>query len=122
MELVLHLRDRVFGSRTTPPSLCTGESQFLQLQVREGQVITELGDEKVTRTLEDVDFYHLKAVWSQPGTMLYLGGLPEGESFFHGCLQTKVQSVAVDLDLAEVKNGDVRSYSCPSALDIRDGK
>ncbi|KAJ8362021.1 hypothetical protein AAFF_G00401830 [Aldrovandia affinis] len=121
-ELVLHLRDRVFGSRTTPPSLCTGESQFLQLQVREGQVITELGDEKVTRTLEDEDFYHLKAVWSQPGTMVYLGGLPEGVSFFHGCLQTKVQGVAVDLDLAEVKNGDVRSYSCPSALDIRDGK
>lgn len=46
----------------------------------------------------------------------------DGSSSFRGCLQAKVQGVDVDLDLAQVKNGDIRSYSCPSALDIRDGK
>ncbi|KAJ8368135.1 hypothetical protein SKAU_G00081630 [Synaphobranchus kaupii] len=75
-ELVLHLKDQIFGSSAAPPSLCSGQSQFLQLQVREGQVMTELGEEKVTRKLEDKDFHYLKAVWSQPGTMVYLGGLP----------------------------------------------
>ncbi|KAK6296831.1 hypothetical protein J4Q44_G00329730 [Coregonus suidteri] len=46
----------------------------------------------------------------------------EGVSSFHGCLQAKIQGVNVDLDLAEVKHGDVRSHSCPAALDVRDGK
>ncbi|KAG5836970.1 hypothetical protein ANANG_G00234300 [Anguilla anguilla] len=118
-DLVLHLKDQVFGSSSAPPSLCSGESQFLQLQVRAGQVMTELGGDKVTRKLEEQDFRYLRAVWKQPGTMVYLGGLPEGSSSFHGCLQAKVQGVDVDLDLAQVKSGDIRSYSCPSALDIQ---
>ncbi|XP_064159033.1 vitamin K-dependent protein S-like isoform X2 [Anguilla rostrata] len=118
-DLVLHLKDQVFGSSSAPPSLCSGESQFLQLQVRAGQVMTELGGDKVTRKLEEQDFHFLRAVWRQPGTMVYLGGLPEGSSSFHGCLQAKIQGVDVDLDLAQVKSGDIRSYSCPSALDIQ---
>ncbi|KAG7471033.1 hypothetical protein MATL_G00120100 [Megalops atlanticus] len=121
-DLVLHLGGQVFGSRSAPPSLCSGESQFLQLQVREGEVVTMLGAEEVMRKLEDKDFQYLKSLWSQPGSMVYLGGLPEGASSFHGCLQAKVQGVDVDVDLAEVKHGDVHSHSCPPALDIRDGK
>ncbi|XP_061073434.1 vitamin K-dependent protein S-like [Conger conger] len=121
-DLVLHLKDQVFGSSSTLPSLCLGESQYLQLQVGAGQVITELGGDKVTRQLEDRDYHYLRAVWNQPGTMVYLGGLPEGASSFHGCLQAKIRGVDVDLDLARVRAGDIHSHSCPSALDIRDRK
>ncbi|KAG9348210.1 hypothetical protein JZ751_001945 [Albula glossodonta] len=121
-DLVLHVRDQVFLSTPTPSSLCTGESQFLQLWVSEDQVMLDLEGKMVIRKLDDQDFRFLKAIWGQTGTMVYLGGLPEDESPFHGCLQAKLQGVDVDLDLAEVKSGDVRSHSCPSALHVRDGK
>ncbi|XP_038829859.1 vitamin K-dependent protein S-like [Salvelinus namaycush] len=121
-ELMLRLRGTLFWSRSYPQTLCSGESQFLQLQVRPGQLVIGMGVTKATMRLTDGDYELLKRVLSQPGSRVYLGGGPEGLSSFHGCLQAKIQGVNVDLDLAEVKHGDVRSHSCPAALDIRDGK
>ncbi|XP_029628665.1 vitamin K-dependent protein S [Salmo trutta] len=121
-ELMLSLRGTLFWSGSYPQTLCSGESQFLQLQVRPGQLVFGMGVTKATMRLTDGDYKLLKRVMSQPGSRVYLGGGPEGLSSFHGCLQAKIQGVNVDLDLAEVKHGDVRSHSCPAALDIRDGK
>ncbi|CAB1347742.1 unnamed protein product [Coregonus sp. 'balchen'] len=116
-ELMLRLRGTLFWSHSYTQALCSGESQFLQLQLVIGMGVT-----KATMKLTDWDYELLKRVLSQPGSMVYLGGGPEGVSSFHGCLQAKIQGVNVDLDLAEVKHGDVRSHSCPAALDVRDGK
>uniref|UniRef100_A0A4W5R1U7 Uncharacterized protein n=1 Tax=Hucho hucho TaxID=62062 RepID=A0A4W5R1U7_9TELE len=115
-ELMLRLRGTLFWSRSYPQALCSGESQFLQLQMRPGQLVIGMGVTKATIKLTDGDYELLKRVLNQPGSMVYLGGS------FHSCLLAKIQGVNVDLDLAEVKHGDVRSHSCPAALDIRNGK
>lgn len=62
--------------RSYPQALCSGESQFLQLQVRPGQLVIGMGVTKATMKLTEADYELLKRVLSQPGSMVYLGGGP----------------------------------------------
>ncbi|XP_066565736.1 vitamin K-dependent protein S isoform X2 [Amia ocellicauda] len=124
---VLTIRGEVFGTRSFPPGLCSGETQFLHLTLADNKLEMILGAEKEMRLVSADSFEALKSVWNQQGTMVYLGGLPDpyappSTSFFHGCLQMKIQGTLVDLDMATIKHGEIRSHSCPAALDLGDGK
>ncbi|XP_030621047.1 vitamin K-dependent protein S-like [Chanos chanos] len=118
-EIVLHHQAKELSF---PPTTCSGGVLVLQLEVGAGQVVMVLNEKPVMMTLKEEDFQELKSVWSQSGSMVYLGGEPDGSSSLHGCMQVKVQGVHVDLDQASSRLGDIHSHSCPASLDIRDGK
>ncbi|XP_018604095.1 growth arrest-specific protein 6-like [Scleropages formosus] len=119
-ELVLHFRGKVLGSGTLSSNPCSMGSHNLELLVMERQFAMKMGTEQGVMQLDQDDLEHLKSIWSHSGSRLYLGGQPGGSSFFHGCLQVKIQGTVVDVDLAEVKHTGIRSHSCPSTMEIRD--
>uniref|UniRef100_A0A8C9RZB1 Laminin G domain-containing protein n=1 Tax=Scleropages formosus TaxID=113540 RepID=A0A8C9RZB1_SCLFO len=121
-ELVLHFRGKVLGSGTLSSNPCSMGSHNLELLVMERQFAMKMGTEQGVMQLDQDDLEHLKSIWSHSGSRLYLGGQPGGSSFFHGCLQVKIQGTVVDVDLAEVKHTGIRSHSCPSTMEIRDQK
>ncbi|MBN3326783.1 PROS protein, partial [Atractosteus spatula] len=126
-DLILTIGSRIAGSLNFPPSLCSGESQFQQLTLTKTKLNMIWGTDEKMWNISGESFEALQSAWKQPGTMVSLGGLPEScsaafSSYFHGCMQMKIQGNPVDLDKASVKHGGIRSHSCPSTLDLGDGK
>ncbi|MBN3275523.1 PROS protein, partial [Polyodon spathula] len=103
-----------------PPDLCSGEFQAQQLILANKQLVFKSLDDEIISNVAD-DFEALQAVWDQPGTTVYLGGLPDGgpaagNSYYHGCMRVKIQGNHVDVDTAKNKHSGIQSHSCPADL------
>ncbi|MGH0145664.1 UNVERIFIED_CONTAM: hypothetical protein FKN15_015299 [Acipenser sinensis] len=114
------------GSLRFPPELCSGEFQVQQLILANNQLVLKSLEDEVIWNVAD-DFEALQAVWDQPGTTVYLGGLPDWDpaavnSYYHGCMRVKIQGNRVDVDTAKNKYGGIRSHSCPANLQLGVGK
>ncbi|XP_033883372.3 vitamin K-dependent protein S-like [Acipenser ruthenus] len=114
------------GSLRFPPELCSGEFQVQQLILANKQLVFKSLEDEVIWNVAD-DFEALQAVWDQPGTTVYLGGLPDWDpaavnSYYHGCMRVKIQGNRVDVDTAKNKYGGIRSHSCPADQQLGVGK
>ncbi|RXM36843.1 Vitamin K-dependent protein S [Acipenser ruthenus] len=114
------------GSLRFPPELCSGEFQVQQLILANKQLVFKSLEDEVIWNVAD-DFEALQAVWDQPGTTVYLGGLPDWDpaavnSYYHGCMRVKIQGTRVDVDTAKNKYSGIRSHSCPADLQLGVGK
>ncbi|XP_041125857.1 vitamin K-dependent protein S-like [Polyodon spathula] len=91
-----------------------------QLILANKQLVFKSLDDEIISNVAD-DFEALQAVWDQPGTTVYLGGLPDGgpaagNSYYHGCMRVKIQGNHVDVDTAKNKHSGIQSHSCPADL------